>query len=97
MDPLGSFRHAGRSTPLAARPGHYATDQFTNPYVMPGHRDALGREIWEQTDGRVTAFIEDMESTAADHSGAEGVGVDDRGNVYGAVVRRQMLERQVKK
>ena len=46
---------------------------------------------------RVTAFIEDSESTVADHSGAEGVGVDDKGNVYGAVVRRQMLERYVKK
>ena len=33
----------------------------------------------------------------ADHSGAEGVGVDAQGNVYGAVVRRQMLERHVKK
>ena len=31
-------------------------DQFNNPYVIPGHRDNLGREIWEQTDGRVTAF-----------------------------------------
>ncbi len=41
---------------LARRPGHYATDQFNNPYVIPGHRDALGREIWEQTEGRVTAF-----------------------------------------
>ena len=45
--------HAGK---LAAEPGHYATDQFNNPYVIPGHRDHLGREIWEQTDGRVTAF-----------------------------------------
>ena len=32
-----------------------------------------------------------------EHSGAEGVGVDAQGNVYGAVVRRQMLERHVKK
>ena len=30
-----------------------------------------------------------------EHSGAEGVDVN--GNVYGAVVRRQMLERHVKK
>ena len=47
--------------------------------------------------GAVTAFIEDMESTTPDHSGAEGVGVDRQGNVYGAVVRRQMLERHVRK
>jgi cysteine synthase len=45
-----------RAAELAAEPGHYATDQFTNPYIIPGHRDRLGREIWEQTEGRVTAF-----------------------------------------
>jgi DNA-binding beta-propeller fold protein YncE len=56
-----------------------------------------GIRIGSAKDGRVTAFIEDMESTAPDHSGAEGVGVDSRGNVYGAVVRRQMLERHVKR
>ena len=42
------------------------------------------------------AFIEDMEPTRSEHSGAEGVGVDSSGNVYGAVVRRQMLERHVR-
>jgi cysteine synthase len=45
-----------RAAELAKQPGHYATDQFNNPYVIPGHRDALGREIWEQSGGRVTAF-----------------------------------------
>jgi cysteine synthase len=45
-----------RAAELAGRPGHYATDQFNNPYVIPGHRERLAREIWEQTDGRVTAF-----------------------------------------
>jgi cysteine synthase A len=45
-----------RADELAARPGHYATDQFNNPYIVPAHRDGLGREVWEQTGGRVTAF-----------------------------------------
>jgi cysteine synthase A len=45
-----------RAATLAQEPGAYATDQFNNPYVIPGHRDNLGREIWEQTEGRVTAF-----------------------------------------
>jgi cysteine synthase len=45
-----------RAAELAAQPGHYATDQFNNPYIAPGHRERLGREIWEQTDGRVTGF-----------------------------------------
>jgi sugar lactone lactonase YvrE len=56
-----------------------------------------GIRIGSAKDGRVFAFIEDSESTAPDHSGAEGVGVDAQGNVYGGVVRRQMLERHVKK
>ena len=50
------LRMVARAGELAAEPGHYATDQFNNPYIIPGHRDNLGREIWEQTEGRVTAF-----------------------------------------
>ena len=49
-----------RAAELSARPGHYATDQFHNPYIIPDHRDRLGREIWEQTAGRVTAFCQGM-------------------------------------
>jgi cysteine synthase len=49
-----------RAAELAAQPGHYATDQFSNPYIIPGHRDRLGREIWEQTGGRVSAFCHGM-------------------------------------
>jgi cysteine synthase A len=45
-----------RAAEIAQEPGKYATDQFNNPYVMPGHREDLGREIWDQTDGRVTGF-----------------------------------------
>ena len=47
-----------RARELAQAPGHYATDQFNNPYIIPGHRDFLGREIWEQTGGRVSAFCQ---------------------------------------
>jgi len=45
-----------RAAKLAAEPGHYATDQFNNPYIIPDHRDRLGREIWDESGGRVTAF-----------------------------------------
>ena len=55
-----------------------------------------GIRIGRARDGKVTAFIEDSESTTPDHSGAEGVGVDAQGNVYGGVVRRRMLERHVR-
>jgi cysteine synthase A len=54
-----------RSEELAAQPGHYATDQFKNPYVIPDHRDRLGAEIWEQTGGRVTAFCHGMGTAAS--------------------------------
>ncbi len=49
-----------RAAEFAAKPRHYATDQFNNPYIIPQHRDHLGREIWEQTEGRVTAFCQGM-------------------------------------
>src|SRR5258705_1894010 len=56
-----------------------------------------GIRIGSAKDGSVKYFIEDMESTTIDHAGAEGIGVDADGNVYGAVVRRQMLEKHIKK
>jgi cysteine synthase A len=49
-----------RAAELASAPGRYATDQFDNPYIIPDHRDRLGREIWEQSAGRVTAFCHGM-------------------------------------
>jgi sugar lactone lactonase YvrE len=76
----------------------YVADSESGPdtgaHELPGIRKGI--RIGSARDGRVTAFIEDMESTRADHSGAEGVGVDAAGNVYGAVVRRRMLERHVR-
>ena len=51
---------AVRAGELAAQPRHYGTDQFNNPYIIPDHRDRLGREIWEQTGGRVTGFCHGM-------------------------------------
>ena len=56
VTPQDIHNMVARAAELADRPGHYATDQFNNPYIIPGHRDALGREIWEGTEGRVTAF-----------------------------------------
>jgi cysteine synthase len=54
-----------RAAELAAQPGHYATDQFKNPYVISDHRDRLGAEIWEQTGGRVTAFCQGLGTAAS--------------------------------
>lgn len=60
----------------------------------PGFKKGI--RVGSAKDGSVKYFIEDVESTTVEHSGAEGVGVDAQGNVYGAVVRRQALERFVK-
>ena len=49
-----------RAAELAKAPGHYATDQFNNPYTIPDHRDRLGQELWEQTQGRVTGFCQGL-------------------------------------
>ena len=54
-----------------------------------------GIRIGSARDGSVKYFIEDVESTTEEHSGAEGVGVDREGNVYGSVVRRMMLEKHI--
>lgn len=52
-----------------------------------------GIRIGSARSGVLHYFLEDLESTDFVHSGAEGVGVDAFGNVYGGVVRRRMLER----
>jgi sugar lactone lactonase YvrE len=52
-----------------------------------------GIRIGSAKTGQVHYFLEDIESRDFSHSGAEAVGVDTLGNVYGGVVRRQMLER----
>jgi DNA-binding beta-propeller fold protein YncE len=96
---LAEWRQFGRPSGIFITPDDtiYVADSESGPDTganeLPGIRKGI--RIGSARDGRVTAFIEDMESTTPDHSGAEGVGVDARGNVYGAVVRRQMLERHV--
>jgi cysteine synthase len=54
-----------RAGELAQQPGHYATDQFHNPYIVPAHRDGMGREIWEQSGGSVTTFVQGIGTATA--------------------------------
>jgi sugar lactone lactonase YvrE len=77
----------------------YVADSESGPDTGAHERGGWkkGIRIGSARTGEVKAFIEDMESTRADHSGAEGVGVDAAGNVYGAVVRRMMLEKHILK
>jgi sugar lactone lactonase YvrE len=72
----------------------YVADSESWGSDEPGWKKGI--RIGNAKTGKVNFFIEDMESTTQDHSGAEGVGVDAQGNVYGAVVRRQMLEKHIK-
>ena len=98
---LAEWRQFGRPSGISITSDDtiYVTDSESGPdtgaHELPGIKKGI--RIGSAKDGRVRTFIEDMESTVADHSGAEGVGVDAQGNVYGAVVRRQMLERHVLK
>src|ERR1700682_328391 len=73
----------------------YVADSESWGKDEPGWKKGI--RIGSAKTGKVNLFIEDMESTTEEHSGAEGVGVDAQGNVYGAVVRRQMLEKHIKK
>jgi cysteine synthase len=69
-----------RAAELAQRPHHYATDQFNNPYIISGHRDGLGREIWQQTHGRVTAFCQGI------GTGSSVMGVSDALRPHGVTI-----------
>jgi cysteine synthase A len=70
-----------RASELAAQPGHYATDQFNNPYIIPDHRDHLGREIWDQTSGRATGFCQGM------GTGSSLLGVSDALKPHGVFIQ----------
>jgi hypothetical protein len=71
----------------------YVADSESWGTDNPGWKKGI--RVGSARDGSVEYLIEDIESTAIEHSGAEGVGVDREGNVYGAVVRRRMLEKHV--
>src|SRR6185436_15836368 len=96
---LDEWRQFGRPSGISITKDDtiYVTDSESGPDTGAHELTGIkkGIRIGSAKDGRVFAFIEDSESTVADHSGAEGVGVDEKGNVYGAVVRRQMLERHI--
>ena len=69
----------------------YVADSESWGTDNPGWKKGI--RVGSARDGSVLYLIEDVESTAIEHTGAEGVGVDSEGNVYGAVVRRRMLEK----
>jgi cysteine synthase A len=46
-----------RTRELVAELGAYRPDQFNNPAAVRAHEETTGIEIWEQTGGRVGAFV----------------------------------------
>lgn len=98
---LAEWRQFGRPSGLTITPDDtlYVADSESGPDTGANELSGImkGIRIGSAVDGRVTGFIADLEPLRPEHSGAEGVGVDAHGNVYGAVVRRQMLERHVRK
>jgi cysteine synthase A len=42
---------------LAELPHHYMPNQFANPANTLAHQQTTAREIWEETEGRVDAFV----------------------------------------
>lgn len=71
----------------------YVADSESFDFHNPGWEKGI--RIGSAKDGTVQYFIRDIEATTTTHSGAEGLGVDSHGNIYGAVVRRRMLEKFV--
>ena len=94
---LDTWRQFGRPSGIfiAKDDTMYVADSESWGSDEPGWKKGI--RIGNARTGAVNFFIEDMESTTQQHSGAEGVGVDAAGNVYGAVVRRQMLEKHIRK
>lgn len=72
----------------------YVTDNQS--WQADGKGLRKGIRIGSVTDGKVTDFIEDVESLKEEHTGGEGVGADAAGNVYAAVVNRKIVEKHVK-
>ncbi len=92
---LGEWRQFGRPSGISIVGDRiYVTDSESGEDSGFGERPdwVKGIRVGRVTDGSVEYLIRDLEWRSPVHSGAEGIGVDADGNIYGAVVRRQMLE-----
>jgi DNA-binding beta-propeller fold protein YncE len=73
----------------------YVADSLSGSDRHPGW--ARGIRTGSAADGTVTAFIADGTPNANPITAAEGVAADIDGNVYGAVVPAQMLQKHVRR
>ena len=79
---------------LAALPGHYRPDQYSNPANPEAHYRTTGPELWRQTDGQVRVLVAGI-GTGGTITGTARylkerdptvrvVGVDPEGSIYTA-------------
>jgi sugar lactone lactonase YvrE len=73
----------------------YVADSLSGSDRHPGWE--RGIRIGSVADGKVAAFIPDRTPSANPISAAEGVAVDIDGQVYGAIVPAQMLQKHVRR
>jgi cystathionine beta-synthase len=89
------------SDKLAAQPGAWKPDQYSNPNNPRSHYEETGPEIWRQTDGRITHFVAGM-GTGGTISGVgrflkeqnpdvQVIGADPAGSVYSGGTGRPYL------
>ena len=62
---------------ISSRPGHWWCDQLNNGDALQGYIP-LGEEIWEQTAGRVNAFIHAVGTAHSIHGTTQGLWKHDR-------------------
>lgn len=91
---------------LAAQPGAWKPDQYSNPNNPRSHYEETGPEIWRQTDGRITHFVCGMgtggtisgvgrylKERSAERGGPpiQVIGADPAGSVYSGGTGRPYL------
>jgi DNA-binding beta-propeller fold protein YncE len=69
----------------------YVADSQSSEKTNPGFKQGI--RIGDAKDGKVTGFIEETQFPGA----LEGVGVDDKGNIFAGYTNAQNLRRFVKK
>ncbi|WP_372792291.1 PLP-dependent cysteine synthase family protein, partial [Paraconexibacter sp.] len=61
-----------RAGEVSARPGHWWCDQLNNHDAVTGYH-ALGEEMWQQSDGRVDAFVHTVSTAHSIHGAARAL------------------------
>src|SRR5687767_7959268 len=62
---------------ISQRPGHWSCDQLRNHDAIAGYLP-LGEEIWEQTGGRVDAFVHAVSTAHSIHGVTQALWAHDR-------------------